>query len=148
MSPSWPGCAFLMRRWSGWLGGCRGSSSMWIGLRGSIWTMWRLLRTWSSWRTCCGLMSRGLAGPGTWCWSRRRIRSRGRFGCLRRRLRLDEHAAQQRFRLLPHPSGVKVGWGEEMGELSELSVAEALRLIDAGELSGDEVFSAYVEAAA
>ncbi len=35
-----------------------------------------------------------------------------------------------------------------MGELSELSVAEALRLIDAGELSGDEVFSAYVEAAA
>jgi aspartyl-tRNA(Asn)/glutamyl-tRNA(Gln) amidotransferase subunit A len=35
-----------------------------------------------------------------------------------------------------------------MGDLLELSVGEALRLIEAGELSGDEVFSAYVEAAA
>jgi aspartyl-tRNA(Asn)/glutamyl-tRNA(Gln) amidotransferase subunit A len=35
-----------------------------------------------------------------------------------------------------------------MSELLELSVHEALRMIDAGELSGDELFSAYVEAAA
>jgi aspartyl-tRNA(Asn)/glutamyl-tRNA(Gln) amidotransferase subunit A len=35
-----------------------------------------------------------------------------------------------------------------MGELLELGVAEALRKIGAGEISGDELFSAYVEAAA
>jgi aspartyl-tRNA(Asn)/glutamyl-tRNA(Gln) amidotransferase subunit A len=35
-----------------------------------------------------------------------------------------------------------------MGELLELSAAEALGRIEAGELSGDEVFSAYAEAAA
>ncbi len=35
-----------------------------------------------------------------------------------------------------------------MGDLLQLSVHEALRRIDAGELSGDEFFSAYVEAAA
>src|SRR5690242_14775973 len=35
-----------------------------------------------------------------------------------------------------------------MSDLLELSATEALRRIDAGELSGDELFSAYVEVAA